>query len=69
MLSLYRIISENLNQAISTNGEAATKQPLFRGLRSVRKVILSLLSSWISRTVDRSMVSFPSRYFQSPGYD
>lgn len=57
MLNVYKIMSQNIGQAVATNGEQVTKQPLIRSMRSVKKAILNLLSCWIKRTTDPVFVS------------
>ncbi|CAH8464659.1 unnamed protein product [Schistosoma haematobium] len=57
MLNVYKIMSQNIGQAVATNGEQVTKQPLIRSMRSVKKAILNLLSCWIKRTTDPVFVA------------
>ncbi|VDP98137.1 unnamed protein product [Trichobilharzia regenti] len=52
MLNVYKIMSQNIGQAVASNGEQVTKQPLIRSMRSVKKAILNLLSCWIKRSTD-----------------
>lgn len=57
MLNVYKIMSQNIGQAVAANGEQVTKQPLIRSMRSVKKAILNVLSCWIKRTTDPVMVA------------
>lgn len=49
-------MSENITAAITLNGEQVTKQPLIKSMRVVKKETLKLISDWISRSNDHSMV-------------
>lgn len=57
MLNVYKVMSENINHSITTTGESATRQPLIRNMRAVKKAILNLLSCWIQRTTEPSLVA------------
>lgn len=57
MLNVYKVMSENISSAIATNGESVTKQPLIRSMRTVKKETLKLISGWVSRSNDPSMVA------------
>ncbi|CAG0898508.1 unnamed protein product [Cyprideis torosa] len=50
MLNVYKVMSENISAAIAEHGEAVTKQPLIKSMRSVKKETLTLISLWISRS-------------------
>lgn len=50
-------MSENISSAIASNGESVTKQPLIRSMRTVKKETLKLISGWVSRSSDPSMVA------------
>lgn len=56
MLNVYKVMSENITQAIALNGEPVTKQPLIKSMRVVKKETLKLISDWISRSNDHVMV-------------
>lgn len=56
MLNVYKVMSENITAAIALNGEAVTKQPLIRSMRTVKKETLKLISGWVSRSTDPQMV-------------
>lgn len=56
MLNVYKVMSENITQAISLNGEVVTKQPLIKNMRIVKKETLKLISGWVSRSSNHEMV-------------
>ncbi|KAK9731791.1 CRM1 / Exportin repeat 2 [Popillia japonica] len=56
MLNVYKVMSENITQAVALNGEPVTKQPLIKSMRVVKKETLKLISDWISRSNDHAMV-------------
>lgn len=62
-------MSENVSSAVASSGESATKQPLIKSMRTVKKETLKLISSWVSRSCDPQIVSsnnnrdFPCRHF------
>nr|CAD7437913.1 unnamed protein product [Timema bartmani] len=56
MLNVYKVMSENISQAIELNGEAVTRQPLIKSMRVVKKETLKLISDWVSRSTDHVMV-------------
>ncbi|XP_014239035.1 exportin-1 isoform X1 [Trichogramma pretiosum] len=56
MLNVYKVMSENISQAITTNGEIVLKQPLIKSMRVVRKETLKLIADWINRSTDHQMV-------------
>ncbi|XP_054715848.1 exportin-1-like [Uloborus diversus] len=56
MLNVYKVMSENISAAISLNGEIITKQPLIRSMRNVKKETLKLISGWVSRSTDPTVV-------------
>lgn len=56
MLNVYKVMSENVSSAVSTNGENVTKQPLIKSMRTVKKETLKLISSWVSRSCDPQLV-------------
>ncbi|THD21640.1 Exportin-1 [Fasciola hepatica] len=57
MLNVYKIMSQNIGQAVAANGEQVTKQPLIKSMRSVKKAILNVLSCWIRRTHDAAWIA------------
>ncbi|KAL3082998.1 hypothetical protein niasHS_010800 [Heterodera schachtii] len=62
MLSVYQVISGNLNKAVNEQGEQALKWPLVKQMRIVKKEILTLLSTWISRAFE-PRVAIPEPLF------
>merc|ERR1719204_1766713 len=56
MLNVYKVMSENISSAISLHGENVTKQLLIRSMRTVKKETLKLISGWVSRSTDRTLV-------------
>ena len=56
MLNVYKVMSENISAAIALNGESVTKQPLIKSMRVVKKETLKLISGWVSRSDDHSLV-------------
>lgn len=56
MLNVYKVMSLNINAAISTNGEAITNQPVIRSMRTVKKEALKLTGLWISQSANDSLV-------------
>jgi exportin-1 len=56
MLNVYKVMSENISAAIALNGEAVTKQPLIRSMRTVKKETLKLITGWVSRSNDPQLV-------------
>ncbi|GBO13973.1 Exportin-1, partial [Araneus ventricosus] len=56
MLNVYKVMSENIIGFIAKHGESAMKQSKIRGMRTVKKETLKLISSWVSRSTDPQMV-------------
>ncbi|CAH1183729.1 unnamed protein product [Ceutorhynchus assimilis] len=56
MLSVYKIVSENITAAMSLNGEEVAQLPLIKTMRVVKKEILKLIADWISRSNDDKIV-------------
>jgi len=52
MLSLYKICSEMIAAAVITQGPIATKTPLIRGMRTIKKEILKLVETFVSKSED-----------------
>lgn len=57
MLNVYKIMSENIIQAISLNGMNVNNQPLIKAMHVVKKETLTLISEWVSRSTDDKMVT------------
>ena len=64
MLNVYKVMSENVSSAISTNGEKVTKQPLIKSMRTVKKETLKLISGWVRSSNDPQMVSCQSLLYE-----
>lgn len=58
MLSIYQVISGNLNKAVNEQGEHVLKWPLIKHMRVVKKEILTLLSTWISRAFEGRIIVY-----------
>lgn len=56
MLNVYKVMSLNINAAISSNGEAITTQPLIRSMRTVKKETLKLIGLWIKESQNNALV-------------
>jgi exportin-1 len=56
MLNVYKVMSNNISEAIAVNGEICAKQPLIKSMRVVKKESLNLIGSWISKSNDPDMV-------------
>ncbi len=56
MLNVYKVMSENISTAISLNGEVVTRQPLIKSMRVVKKETLKLISCWVERSNDSTLV-------------
>lgn len=56
MLNVYKIMSENVIQAISVNGMIVNNQPLIKAMHVVKKETLTLISVWVSKSTDDNMV-------------
>jgi len=56
MLNVYKVMSENITQAIGINGEIVTRQPLIKGMRVIKRETLKLISAWIERSAAHQMV-------------
>lgn len=57
MLNVYKVMSENINNTITINGENVTKQPLIKSMKGVKKETLKLIAEWVSKSEDPRMVS------------
>lgn len=56
MLNVYKIMSENIIQAITVNGIAVNNQPLIKAMHVVKKETLTLISEWVVRSNDNNVV-------------
>ncbi|KAK9467884.1 CRM1 C terminal-domain-containing protein [Lipomyces arxii] len=57
MLGLYKAVSEMISEAITTEGTIATKTPRVRGLRTVKKEVLKLIETYMSKAEDLDTVN------------
>lgn len=56
MLNVYKIMSQNISQAIALNGVNVTNQPLIKEMNVVTKETLTLISEWISKSCEPQLV-------------
>lgn len=56
MLNVYKVTSVNIDTAIKNCGESATRQPLIKLMRGVKKDTLKLIASLVQRADDANMV-------------
>jgi len=56
MLGLYRAVSELISEGIATQGLIATNTPRIRGLRTIKKEILKLSETYITKAEDLPLV-------------
>ncbi|ODV93732.1 hypothetical protein PACTADRAFT_51489 [Pachysolen tannophilus NRRL Y-2460] len=49
MLSLYKAVSGMISDAVASDGVIATKTPKVRGLRTIKKEVLKLVESYVSK--------------------
>uniref|UniRef100_A0A2M4BBI0 Exportin-1 n=1 Tax=Anopheles marajoara TaxID=58244 RepID=A0A2M4BBI0_9DIPT len=56
MLNVYKIMSENITQAISVNGPTINNQPLIKAMHVVKKETLTLITEWVWKSNDPQMV-------------
>lgn len=56
LLSVYKILSEKVSRAVATHGEDALKLPLVKTMRAVKREILILLSTFISKNNDHKLI-------------
>ena len=56
MLNVYKVTSVNIDMAIKNCGESATRQPLIKLMRGVKKDTLKLIASLVQRANDATMV-------------
>ncbi len=57
MLSLYRAISTIISDSVAQQGAIATKTPIVRAMRAVKKDILRLIETFISKVEDLPSIS------------
>lgn len=56
LLSVYKILSEKVSRAVTTAGEDALKNPLVKTMRAVKREILILLSTFVSKNNDAKLI-------------
>lgn len=56
MLNVYKVTSVNIDMAIKNCGDPATRQPLIKLMRGVKKDTLKLIASLVQRANDANMV-------------
>ena len=56
MLQLYNMLSQSISQALMIGGDMANKGPYIKAMRTVKKEILKILSTWISKATNPQMV-------------
>jgi len=56
MVNVYKVLSENISSAVSSHGEAVTRQPLIRSMRGVKKEALNLITTWVNKSNDPKLV-------------
>ncbi|KAM7190533.1 exportin [Rhypophila sp. PSN 637] len=52
MLQMYAATSQLISQAVTRDGEIATKMPIVRGLRTIKKEILKLIETYVDKADD-----------------
>lgn len=57
MLALYRTVSGLISAKVESDGEIATKTPLVRGLRTIKKDVLRLVETYVKRADDLETVN------------
>ncbi|KAK9462554.1 CRM1 C terminal-domain-containing protein [Lipomyces oligophaga] len=57
MLGLYKAVSQMISESIASQGTIATKTPRVRGLRTVKKEILKLIETYMSKADDLETVN------------
>lgn len=56
MLTMYRASSQLIDEAVQRDGNIATKMPKIRGLRTVKKEILKLITTYVEKADDLEMI-------------
>ncbi|KAK4206128.1 CRM1 C terminal-domain-containing protein [Rhypophila decipiens] len=56
MLQMYAATSQLISQAVIRDGEIATKMPIVRGLRTIKKEILKLIETFVDKAEDPQAV-------------
>ncbi|KAF2479970.1 CRM1 C terminal-domain-containing protein [Neohortaea acidophila] len=56
MLTMYRAASSLIDEAVQRDGNIATKMPKVRGLRTIKKEILKLITTYVDKAEDLEMI-------------
>lgn len=56
MLTMYRASSQLIDESVQRDGNIATKMPKVRGLRTIKKEILKLITTYVEKADDLEMV-------------
>jgi exportin-1 len=56
MLTMYRASSSLIDEAVQRDGNIATKMPKVRGLRTIKKEILKLITTYVEKADDLEMI-------------
>uniref|UniRef100_A0A183V631 CRM1_C domain-containing protein n=1 Tax=Toxocara canis TaxID=6265 RepID=A0A183V631_TOXCA len=71
MANVYKVTSGNISRAVVENGEEVLKQPLIKSMRAVKREILTLISTWVAKAEDTSVIleSFVPPLFDAVLFD
>nr|POE52105.1 exportin-1 [Quercus suber] len=56
MLTMYRASSQLIDESVQRDGAIATKMPKVRGLRTIKKEILKLITTYVEKADDLEMI-------------
>ena len=56
MLTMYRAASQLIDDSVQRDGNIATKMPKVRGLRTIKKEILKLITTYVEKADDLEMI-------------
>lgn len=56
MLTMYRASSQLIDESVQRDGNIATKMPKVRGLRTIKKEILKLITTYVEKADDLEMI-------------
>lgn len=57
LLSLYKAVSGLISEAVKAQGMVATRTPVVRGMRTIKKEILKLVENYVERATDLATVN------------
>ena len=57
MLTMYRASSQLIDESVQKEGPIATKMPKVRGLRTIKKEILKLITTYVTKADDLEMIN------------